>query len=155
MLTVFKQIAMAMACVLTILPGQSPAQTAVAAPDPVGKAWNARAGQTTKKLASPGLDKCDKGLELAFRQPNEVTSGRQRSFELLIEIDKQALVASYTYEGQRLTSFVLLALPPGWLAVQKPDSKSLNILVADSNCSFELCTNDPFSTGSCAEQRVR
>jgi hypothetical protein len=154
-LTVFKQIALAMVCVLTILPGQSPAQSAGAAPDPVGKAWNSRAEVATKKLATAGLDKCDKAVELAFQQPNQVTSGRQRSFELLIEIDKQAMVASFTYEGQRLTSFVLLALPPGWLAVQKPESKILNILVAESNCSFELCTNDPFATGPCAEQRVR
>src|SRR6266567_4550656 len=134
MLRVFKQIAVAVVCVVTIFLAQSPAQTVDSAPDIAGKAWKARAEAATKKLAASGLDKCDKGLELAFQQPNEVTSGIHRNFELMIEIDKEAMVASYSYEGQRLTSFVLLALPPGWLAVQKTDSKTLNILVSDSNC---------------------
>ena len=153
MLRVSKQIATALVCVVTILTAQSSAQAP--APDLVGNAWKLRTEAATKKLAAAGLDKCDKGLELAFQHPNEVTSGKQRSFELMIEIDKQAMAASYSYEGQRLTSFVLLALPPGWLAVQKTDSKTLNILVADSNCSFELCTNDPFTAGPCAEQPKR
>lgn len=155
MLTVFKQIATAMVCVVTLFLAQSPAQTPDSAPDSVGKAWKSRAEAATKKLATPGLDKCDKGLELAFQHPNEVTSGKERSFELMIEIDRQAMVASYSYEGKRLTSFALLALPPGWLAVQKTDSKTLNILVTRSNCSFDLCTNAPFTTGPCAEKRTR
>jgi hypothetical protein len=151
MLRKYKQIAIAMVCGVTIFLAQSPAHSADTAPDAVGKAWKARAEAATKKLAAPGLDKCDKGVELAFHKPNEVTSGKQRSFELPVEIDKQTMVASYSYEGQRLTSFILLELPPGWLAVQKTDSKSLNILVTDSNCSFYLCTNDPFAAGPCKQ----
>lgn len=147
MLPVYKQSAVTMACLVTILLSQSPAQAGDPAPDLAGKAWKARAEVAAKRLAAPGLDKCDRGLELAFQQPNEVTSGAQRSFELPIEIDKQTLVASYTYEGQRLTSFALLALPPGWLAVQKSGSTTLNILVTGSNCSFDLCTHDPFAAG--------
>jgi hypothetical protein len=151
MLRKYKQIAIAMVCGVTIFLAQSPAHSAGTASDVVGKGWKSRAEAATKRLAAPGLDKCDNGVELAFQKPNEVTSGKQRSFELIIDIDKQEMVASYTYEGQRLTSFVLLALPPGWLVVQKTDSKSLNILVTVSNCSFDLCTNDPFTAGPCVK----
>jgi hypothetical protein len=146
---------MAMVCVVTIFLTQLPAQSVDTVPDPVGKVWKARAEAAAKRLASPGLDKCDKGVELSFKQYNEVTSGTKRSYELQIEIDRQEMVASYTYEGQRLTSFVLLALPPGWLAVQKADSKTLNILVEGANCSFDLCTHDPFTAGACPEQLKR
>ena len=146
MATVFRQIAAAIACVVTLFLSQSPAQTS----DSVGNAWRSRAEAATKKLAKPGLDKCDKAVELAFQNPNEVNTGRLRSFELLIEVDDQSMVASYSYAGQRLTSFVLILLPPDWLAVQKAESKTLNILVEDSNCTFDLCTNDPFTTGPCA-----
>jgi len=156
MLLVSKQIAIAMFCILTLFLTQASAQSTVAAPDPVEKGWQARAETAIKRLANPGLDKCDSGLEAAFRQPNPVTSATQRSFELMIEIDKQSMVASYTYEGQRLISFALLELPPGWFAVQKTDSKNMNILVAGSNCSFDLCTNDPFAAaGACAGQQTR
>ena len=149
---VLKQTAIALVCVGTIFMSQSSAQTVDTAPDLVGMAWKTRAETATKKLALPGLDKCNKGVELAFQQLREVTSGKKRNFELKIEIDKQEMVASYSYEGQRLDSFVLLDLPQGWLAVQKTNSKTLNILVSDSNCSFDLCTNDPFTAGPCAEQ---
>lgn len=155
MLPVSKQIAIAMFCILTLFLTQASAQAAGAAPDPVEKGWQARAETATKRLATPGLDKCDSGLERAFREQNPVTSGTQRSFELMIEIDSQSMLASYTYEGQRLISFALLELPPGWLAVQKTDSKSMSILVQSSGCSFDLCTNDPFAAGSCAGQRTR
>jgi len=151
---VFKQIALAI-CMGIICLSESSAQAIDTAPDPVGAAWKTRAETATKKLALPGLDKCDKGVELAFQQLREVTLGKKRSFELVIGIDKQEMAASYSYEGQRLDSFVLLALPTGWLAVQKTDSKTLNILVADANRSFELCMNDPFTAGPCAGQGKR
>jgi hypothetical protein len=149
---VFKQTAMAMVCVGTIFLSQTSAQAVDTAPDPVRTAWKTRAETATKKLALPGLDKCDRGVELAFQHRREVALGEKRNFVLNIEIDKQELVASYTYEGQRLVSFVLSDLPFGWLVVQKTDSKTLNVLVADSNCSFDLCTNAPFTAGPCAEQ---
>lgn len=152
-MNVFKHIAVAMICLITIFSMQAQAQPTAPASDIVGNAWKGRAEAATKKLATPGLDMCDKGLELAFQQPNEVSSGKQRSFELLIEIGNEAMVASYTYAGQKLKSFAVLALPPGWLAVQNTDSKTLNILVAASGCSFDLCTNDPFASGACADQR--
>lgn len=155
MLIAFRHIAMALVCVSTVCLSQSSAQAVDTAPDPVGKAWKTRAETAAKKLASPGLDKCDKGVELAFRQFREVASGKKRNFELAIEIDKQEMSASYSYEGERLDSFVLLELPSGWLAVQKTGSKTLNMLVPESNCSFDLCTNDPFAAGPCAEQGKR
>jgi len=151
MMIAIKQTVIAMVCVGTIFLSQSSAQPVNTTPDPVGSAWKTRAETATKKLALPGLDKCDRGVELAFQQFREVTLSKKRNFELMIEIDKEAMVASYSYEGPRLDSFVLLALPPGWLAVQKTAGKTLNILVADSNCSFDLCMNDPFTTGPCAE----
>lgn len=151
----FKHIAIAVVCLVTVFLSQSSAQPPGPAADAIGTAWKARASAATKRLGTAGLDKCDKGLELAFQQFNEVTSGRQRSFELLIEIDNQAMVASYTYEDPRMTSFALLAVPPGWLVVQKPDNRALNILIAAANCSFELCTIDPFASGACAEQQSR
>jgi len=153
MVTVLKQIAAAIVCVITLFVSQSPAQTPDSTSDPVGNAWKTRAEVATKKLAAPGLDKCDKAVELAFQSPNVVTSGKQRNFELLIDIDGLAMVASYSYTGQQLNSFVLIVLPPEWLAVQKTDSKTLNVLVADSNCTFDLCTNDPFTPGPCAERK--
>ena len=152
MLIAIKQTVLAMVCVGTFFLSQASAQSAEPTPDLVGKAWKNRAETAARKLAVPGLDKCDKGVELAFQQFREVSLNKKRNFELMIEIDKEAMAAAYSYEGQRLDSFVLLALPPGWLAVQKTNSKTLNLLVAESNCSFDLCMNDPFTAGPCAEQ---
>jgi hypothetical protein len=153
MVIVLKQIAAAIVCVIILFVSQSPAQTPDSTSDPVGNAWKTRAEAATKKLAAPGLDKCDKAVELAFQSPNVVTSGKQRNFELLIDIDGLSMVASYSYTGQQLNSFVLIVLPPEWLAVQKTESKTLNVLVAESNCTFDLCTNDPFIAGPCAERK--
>jgi len=149
------RIAIAIATVVTIFLAQAPVQAADPAPDPVAAAWKFRAGAATKKLAAPGLDKCDTGLERAFQEPVETTSGKQRSFGLHVTIDGQTMVASYTYVGQRLSSFMLVELPPEWLVVQKSESKALNILVQNSNCTFDLCTNDPFITGPCGEHPAR
>lgn len=151
MTTRSRQLATALACITTLFLTHAPAESAAPAPDLAGKAWKARSESAAKKLASPGLDKCDKGVERAFQQPNEVTAGTKRSYELQIEIDKEEMVASYTYDGQRLTSFALLALPPGWLVVQKTDSRALNILVTGANCSFDLCPRDPLTTGPCTD----
>ena len=145
-------IAIAIATVVTIFLAQASAQAADSVPDTVAAAWRARAGAATKKLAAPGLDKCDMGLERAFQESVETTSGKQRSFGLHVTIDGQTMVASYTYVGQRLDAFTLAELPPEWFAVQKAESKALNILVQNSNCTFDLCTNDPFTTGLCAER---
>jgi hypothetical protein len=146
---------MAMISLVTVFLTQSPAQAADTTPDIVGNAWRARAAAATKKLATPGLDKCDKAIELAFMHPTESTSGNLRGFELNIDIDGQTMVASYSYIGERLNAFVLIELPPDWQAVQKTESKTVNFLIESSNCTFDLCTKDPFTTGPCAEQRSR
>jgi hypothetical protein len=145
------QIAIAITSVVTIFLAQASAEAADLTPDTVTVVWRARAEAATKKLAAPGLDKCDMGLERAFQESVETTSGRQRSFGLHVTIDGQTMVASYTYVGQRLNAFMLVELPPEWLAVQKAESKALNILVQNSSCTLDLCTNDPFTTGLCAE----
>lgn len=124
-------------------------------PDFVGNAWRLRAEAATKKLDDPGLDECDKAIEHAFQHPKELISGNLRIFELKINIADQTMLATYSYEGQRLSAFGLVALPPQWLAVQKTESKTLSILVWSSNCAFDLCTNDPFMTGPCAEPLAR
>lgn len=144
-------IAIAIATVVTVFLSQASAQAPDSAPDPVAAAWKSRAAAAAKKLAAPGLDKCDMGLERAFQESVETTSGKQRSFGLPVTVDGETMVVSYTYVGQRLNAFMLVELPPDWLAVQKPESKALTILVQNSNCTFDLCTNDPFTTGLCPE----
>jgi hypothetical protein len=143
------QIAIAIASVVTIFLAQASAQAPDSVPDAVATAWKSRSEAATKKLASAKLDKCDMGLEVAFQEAAETTSGKQRSYGLHVTIDGQTMVVSYTYVGQRLNAFMLVELPPEWLAVQKAESKALNVLVQNSNCTFDLCTNDPFSTGLC------
>ena len=151
----YKQIAGALAVVATVLLAQSPVTAANAAPDTVGKAWKARAEAAKKKLAAPGLDKCDKGLALAFQHPEETNSEKLRSFTLMVNIDGQTLAATYAYTGERLISFLLYELPLEWLAEQKTDSKTLRIIVESAKCSFDLCTNDPFSPGPCVVQHAQ
>jgi hypothetical protein len=145
------KIAVAIASVITIFLAQASAQAPESVPDTVAAAWKSRAEAATKKLAAAKLDKCDMGLERAFQESVETTSGKQRSFGLHVTVDRQTMVVSYTYVGQRLNAFMLVELPPEWLAVQKTESKALSILVQNSNCTFDFCTNDPFTTGLCAE----
>jgi hypothetical protein len=150
MVKAYKQVLLVAMCSVVVFQSQSSARAAGSAPDSVGKAWSDRAAAATKKLAAPGLDKCDKGVEEAFQYPEETTSGNLRSFNLMIDIDGQEMVVSYSYVGQLLKAFILDELPPGWLAEQKTDSKTLKIIVESSKCTFELCTNDPFVSGQCA-----
>jgi hypothetical protein len=145
------RIVIVIASIVTVFLAQASAQGPDSVPDTVAAAWRSRAEAATKKLAAPRLDKCDIGLERAFQESVEATSGKQRSFGLHVTIDGQTMVASYTYVGQRLSVFMLVELPPEWLAVQKTESRALNILVQNSNCTFDLCTNDPLTTGLCAE----
>jgi hypothetical protein len=140
------QIALTIAIVVTIFLAQAPAQAADSAPDAVAAAWRSRSEAATKKLATQKLDKCDTGLEQAFQESVETTSGKRRSFGLHVTIDGQTMIASYAYVGQQLDAFMLIELPPEWIAVQKTESRKLNILVQNSNCTFDLCTNDPFCT---------
>jgi hypothetical protein len=58
--------------------------------------------------------------------------------------------AAFVYEGERLSNFLIVALPPRWLAVQKVDGKTLNVLVPEAQCAFDLCIDDPFAEGPCS-----
>jgi hypothetical protein len=59
-------------------------------------------------------------------------------------------------EKERLETFAMLALPPGWFALQKADSKTLTVLLSDgSKCALDLCTDGPTADGPCAEKRAR
>jgi hypothetical protein len=135
--------------------GDQPARAAETEPDAIGKAWRARAALAAKKLAGPGLDACDRGVEAAFQHPSEKVSGNQRSFLLTIEVGDQAMMVSYSYEGQRLDSFAIVALPARWFALQKADSKTLTVLLGSGKCALDLCTNDPLIDGPCVEKRAR
>jgi len=128
---------------------------AAAGPDPVSAAWRARAELAAKRLAGPGLDACDRGVELAFQHPEEKVTGSRRAFFLSIEVDGNAMLVTYSYEMQRLEAFGVVALPPGWFALQKAGSKTLTVLLSHgSKCALDLCTDDPTAGGPCAEKRA-
>lgn len=133
-----------------------PADAGEVAPDPISAAWRARAELAGKKLAGPGLDACDRGVELAFQHPKENVSGSRHDFLLAIEVDGKEMLVTYSYESQRLEAFGIVALPPRWFALQKADSKTLTVLLSNgSKCALDLCTNDPTADGPCAERRAR
>jgi hypothetical protein len=117
--------------------------------DPIANAWRQRAQVAAKKLAEPGLDACDRGIELAFQKAKESTTGTIRTYELLVQVSKQTLRAAYSYEGQKLSSFELISLPPNWFARQRVDSKTLSIIVGTANCAMDFCTDNPLVPGSC------
>ncbi len=124
--------------------------------DPVRAVWRARAQLATKKLAGSGLDACDRGVELAFEEAEERASGDHRLYMLAIRVDGKQLLVTYNYEGQRLESFGIAALPPGWFTVQKTESRTLTVLLSNgSKCALDLCTTDPGSDGPCAEGSTR
>ncbi len=123
--------------------------------DPIGNAWKLRSEAATKKLAESGLDVCDKAIESAFKDVTETFSGKQRTFELRIVIGDQAMIVMYNYKGQELEGIGIAKVPPRWMITQKADSKIISVLIIDSNCAFDLCTNDPFSKGPCSDQSTR
>jgi hypothetical protein len=132
----------------TVLPFEAGA-TAPPAGDELAKKWAQRADAAAKRLVAPGLDACDIAVERAFKAAKESMKGDFRSFELNVDISGSALNASYSYKDGRLASFELYKLPSRWVARQRVGSKTLSILVADSYCAFDLCTNDPFADGPC------
>lgn len=117
--------------------------------DELAKKWEQRADAAVKKLVTPGLDACDIATERAFKNAKESVKGNYRSFDLIFGISGSTLNASYSYKDGRLASLELYSLPSRWVARQRVGSKTLSILVADSYCAFDLCTNDPFAAGPC------
>lgn len=118
--------------------------------DDLKDAWNARAESAEIKLKGPGLDACDKAYEHAFASSTERMAGTQRSFNLTFDIGTERMRAAYVYDGNRLSGFLIVALPPRWLTVQKMDGKTLSVLVQEAQCAFDLCTDDPFALGPCS-----
>ena len=134
--------------VTTLLPLEAGA-TAQPAGDELAKKWAQRSAAAAKRLVAPGLDACDTGVEGAFKAAKESLAGAFRSFELEIDISGNVLNVSYSYKGGKLASFEFYNLPGGWIARQRVGSKTLSVLVPDSNCALDLCTNDPFAVGPC------
>ena len=117
--------------------------------DEIAAAWLARADRAAKRLAEPGLDACDVAYERAFQRPKENARPPFRVFELAVEISGRTLRASYSYRVGKVASFELISLPPGWIARQRVNSKTLSILVAAANCGMDFCTSDPLVAGPC------
>ena len=111
--------------------------------------WKARAELATKKLATSGLDQCDQAMERGFEQFNVSPINGGRLFQLDITVAGKTLKAAYSYSDSQLDAFILVALPPRWMVVQKNGSKTLNVLINDANCALDLCSIDPYAEGGC------
>jgi hypothetical protein len=132
-------------------PVQGPAE---AGADPVARGWSARAALATQRLAGGGLDVCDRALERAFQGAKLETQGAKRMYLLRIEIDGDALLTTYGYDGERLEDFGVVALPPGWFLRQPAGSRTLTVLLSKKNCAFDLCPGDPFSGAPCPDAQA-
>ncbi|MDP1822574.1 MAG: hypothetical protein Q8L48_05010 [Archangium sp.] len=123
------------------------------ASDPLAAAWKARAARATEKLSKPGLDACDRALEVAFQSATTDRRGGQEMYALAIRIGEDVMLAGYSYRGGKLVDFSIYGLPPQWMAHQKVDSKTLSVVLGRApGCAFDLCTTDPFSDGPCTER---
>jgi len=117
--------------------------------DDLSNTWHSRAERARAALKEPTLDACDKAYEHAYASAREENAGDQRYFHLAFDIGTGRMRVAYVYEANRLANFLIVALPPQWLAVQKADGKTLSVLVQEAQCAFDLCTNDPFAAGPC------
>lgn len=142
-----KAILGAVAALIFVLPVAALA----APPDAVAKAWQQRAEQAKKNLTGSGLDACDRALEQAFASAQASTKGPRRSYELHIAVAGGTARMAFNYDGGRLSEYFLITLPDRWLAVQKPDSKTLSFLVADANCALDVCTDAPLAGSVCPQ----
>ena len=113
----------------------------------VEKAWKARAELATKKLEGKGLDECDRALELAF-QKFGTTSGRNgTTHELVIRVGAETFLAAYTYDAGTLKDFSMFSVPSKWMVHQPTGTKTISVMTG--KCTFDLCSDDPFSDGPC------
>lgn len=118
--------------------------------DPVASTWKERAALAEKRLGGQKLDACDRGVEEAFRSSRMEVTKDGRRYVLPIRIDGKLLLVIYGYKGKELDTFALAALPAGWFAYQKADSKTLTVLLSDgSQCALDLCTSGPTAEGTC------
>jgi hypothetical protein len=115
----------------------------------LAKKWAQRADTAAKRLVAPGLDACDMAVERAFEAVKKSIAENFQLFGLQVDISGNTLNAAYLYKDGKLAAFQLYKLPSRWAAKQRVGSKTLSIFVADSNCAFDLCTDDPFASGPC------
>jgi hypothetical protein len=121
--------------------------------DALDKAWRARAERATKKLLQPGLDACDRAVELAFQKPKGAVTS-VRTYALEITVGKDTMLVGYHYDGQTLKDFSMFGVPPTWRVHQLTDSKTISVVLKNEpGCAFDLCSNDPFSDGPCASKK--
>lgn len=117
------------------------------------QAWQSRSKLATDKLKQPNLDACDVAVEKAFQNAVGRQSDGLTIYELNIQIGNQTMKAAYSYKDKFLNDFLLINLPSRWLAHQSPNSQLFSVVVANSNCAFDLCVNNPFSASSCSAQQ--
>jgi hypothetical protein len=78
-----------------------------------------------------------------------------RHVVLPIRIDGKLLLVTYDYKGTELYSFWMVALPAGWHAYQRADSKTLTVLLSEgSRCALDLCTSGPTAEGPCGPTKL-
>lgn len=131
-----------------------PAAGAASPSDPVDAAWKARAERAVKKLSDPKLDACDRAVEEAFRDAKQQGSGGTKSYGLVIRVGARHMLVAFEYEGAKLIDFAMFNVPEKWMIHQPADSKTVSVVLGDGpRCAFDLCANDPFSDGPCAEKR--
>ena len=115
----------------------------------ISKAWKERAKEATENLTQSKLDDCDTAVEKAFQTAVIKQGNGQTIYEMNLQIGKQSMQAAYSYTGNSLSDFLLISLPPRWMAHQSPNSQVFSVVVVDSNCAFDLCINNPLSKSSC------
>lgn len=117
------------------------------------QAWQSRSKLATDKLKQPKLDACDVAVEKAFQNAVGKQGDGLTIYELNIQIGNETMRAAYSYKDKTLNDFLLISLPSRWLAHQSPNSQLFSVVVVNSNCAFDLCVNNPFSTSSCSAQQ--
>lgn len=117
------------------------------------QAWQSRSKLATAKLKRPKLDACDVAVEKAFQNAVGKQGDGLTIYELNIQIGNETMKAAYSYKDKTLNDFLLISLPSRWLAHQSPNSQLFSVVVVNSNCAFDLCVNNPFTTSSCSAQQ--
>jgi len=114
--------------------------------------WKSRAELAKRRLAAGGLDACDRGLEQGFQAVKGSTAEGKSTYPLDIEVKGKKLLVTYSYTGNQLDAFAIIAIPSSWVAYQKADSKTLRFVAGEANCAISLCTNGPTTDGPCVEK---
>jgi hypothetical protein len=116
--------------------------------------WKARAERATRNLLKPGLDVCDRAVEVAFQTAQNIGTEAMPMYALTITIGSRSMLAGWAYKGTKLVDFSVMELPPRWMAHQGVDSRTLSVVLGTGEkCAFDLCVTDPFAEGPCAEPK--